>query len=171
MIYGQITKTNMVIALCFFVKSVEVAEALISAGADVRCRNKLGETSLHYARSLGIVNLFLEAGADVNAASHAGRLPLQSVFHQDVAVALVEGGAEVNIFIDRRKNEFLCQAKALGWPDLARVINEKLLNTNLREVAMPSSPVVMARVQIPQSLRKRPAEAVELGRNQTKFSR
>jgi hypothetical protein len=156
----------------FFVKSVELADALIRAGADVTCRNCLGETPLHHARNAQIAKLFLNAGADVNALSHAGRLPLQSAFRQDVAVALVEGGAEVNISINGRKNEFLCQARALGWPDLARVIKEKITNTYLSEAAMPSTTITMAEVQIPQSLGgKRPAEAAELDGNQAKFAR
>ena len=51
----------------FLVKSVELAQALINAGADVRCRNNLGETPLHYVRSSKIAKLFLDAGADINA--------------------------------------------------------------------------------------------------------
>ena len=155
----------------FLVKSVELAQALINAGADVRCRNNLGETPLHYVRSSKIAKLFLDAGADVNAVSHAGRLPLQSAFRQDVAIALVEGGAEVDSWINGKRNEFLCQARALGWSDLAKAVKNKFLNTYLVESTMPSTPKVMARVQIPKSLGKRTPEAVELDANQVKFPR
>ena len=155
----------------FFVQSLELAEALISAGADVTCRNALGETPLHHARNEKIAKLFLDAGADVNALSHAGRSPLQSAFRQDVAIALVEGGAEVDSWINGKRNEFLCQARALGWSDLAKAVKNRFLNTYLVESTMPSTPKVMARVQIPKSLGKRTPEAVELDANQVKFPR
>lgn len=154
----------------FFVKSVELAKVLISAGADVTCRNALGETPLHYARSAGMARLFLSAGADVNAASDAGRLPLQSVLRQDVAVALVEGGAEVNISINGRKNEFLCQAKAFAWHEFAQAIKTKFINTYMAQSAIPAMPFVMARVQVPKG-QKRPPDSAGLDPNKAKFSR
>ena len=59
----------------------EVAELLVSEGADVNTKNINGWTPLHYAAVVDhkeIVELLLASGADVNAKTDAGETPLDN---------------------------------------------------------------------------------------------
>ena len=60
----------------------EIAQALISAGANVNARGRQGATPLHFAAIEGaksVINLLLERGANINAEDIAKRTPLHWV--------------------------------------------------------------------------------------------
>jgi serine/threonine protein kinase/ankyrin repeat protein/formylglycine-generating enzyme required for sulfatase activity len=102
----------------------EVAKVLLDAGADVKSRNRNGETALH--RPLGpwhgpdaaTLKLLVEAGADVNAKSNSGSTPLHAAVQQakpEVAKLLVAAGADVDAK-DKQGNTPLSLAhQALSW--------------------------------------------------------
>lgn len=77
-----------------------VIDLLISRGADVNSRTKMGTTPLHtavlYAR-LEVAELLLDAGADVNARSSSGATPLaiaEASRNQPIATMLRGRGAK-----------------------------------------------------------------------------
>lgn len=77
-----------------------VVDLLISRGADVNSRTKMGTTPLHtavlYAR-LEVAELLLDAGADVNARSSSGATPLaiaEAARNQPIASMLRGRGAK-----------------------------------------------------------------------------
>ena len=81
---------------------LNVARALIEAGADVNAKEDDGWTPLHHCAQKGhleVVRVLIEKGADVNAKEDDGRTPLHlsaSKGHPEVARALIEKGADVN---------------------------------------------------------------------------
>lgn len=80
--------------------NVEVAAALLDAGADVNARDQSGHTPIFAARSAGVVDLLLDAGATVNVAGDRGRTPLHTASlsrHVVVMNRLIESGADVNV--------------------------------------------------------------------------
>jgi hypothetical protein len=86
--------------------SVEVAKVLLEFGADVRKRNKRGETALHFsgkASSGGcganeVARMLCERGADPNAENIDGKPPLTCYYCMtEVAEVLVEFGAKLNV--------------------------------------------------------------------------
>ena len=93
----------------------ELPRALVSAGADVSARNRLGAQPLHYAADgvpgganwnpnaqAAIVAFLIEAGADPNVADRRGVTPLHRAVRTRCAAAvsaLLDGGAD-----PRRKN-------------------------------------------------------------------
>ena len=84
-----------------YAESKEIAEILITAGADVNAGDKI--TPLHYAAQYGemeIVELLISKGADVNAQSFVGMTPLREAAdqgHDSIVELLVAKGADVNL--------------------------------------------------------------------------
>ena len=82
---------------------LEVAELLLSHGADVRATDATGSTPLHGAAEEGfpeLVRLLLDHKADPNAANDDGVTPLHLAAangHQEIVVALLEQGAAINV--------------------------------------------------------------------------
>jgi ankyrin repeat protein len=56
-----------------------VAQVLLKHGADVKARNKINETPLHFAGNEEVARLLLEHGADANALDIKNRTPLHGV--------------------------------------------------------------------------------------------
>jgi uncharacterized protein len=85
-----------------YYSNLEMARALLAAGADPKVGNRLGLTPLLQACELGyspIVELLLKAGVDVNAASPAGLTPLMaaaSAADVEPVKLLLASGAQVN---------------------------------------------------------------------------
>ena len=79
-----------------------VAERLLSAGAQVFERNRVGYTALHWASIRGaadVVELLLSASADVNAVEREGNTPLHFAAREGfphICHLLVKGGAHIN---------------------------------------------------------------------------
>lgn len=91
-----------------FFGGVDVAEALLAAGADIEAvsRNAMGARPLHSAaagRHLDVSRLLIERGADVNASQHGGFVPLhQAAQHGDgeLAEVLLAAGADRDARLD-----------------------------------------------------------------------
>jgi ankyrin repeat protein len=91
-----------------FFGGVDVAEALLAAGADVEAvsRNAMGARPLHSAaagRHLDVSRLLIERSADVNASQHGGFMPLhQAAQHGDgeLAEVLLAAGADRDARLD-----------------------------------------------------------------------
>jgi ankyrin repeat protein len=91
-----------------FFGGLEVAEALVDAGADLDAvsRNAMGARPLHSAaagRHFDVSRLLVERGADVNAAQHGGFVPLhQAAQHGDGELAdlLLAAGATTDVRLD-----------------------------------------------------------------------
>ena len=60
----------------FYVRSLEMAEFLVSQGAVVKIQDKRGYTPLHFAHNPDIANFFLDQGLDIEAQTHDGNTPL-----------------------------------------------------------------------------------------------
>ena len=78
-----------------------VVELLLAAGADVKAKNNIGWTALHYAATRGyaaVAELLLAAGADVDAKSEYGSTALHFAAargYDDVVELLLVAGADV----------------------------------------------------------------------------
>ena len=76
-----------------------MAELLLSEGANVRARNRWGNTPLHSARNTEVAELLIASGADVNAKDKQDRTPLHraaSLGRTKVAELLIARGAVVD---------------------------------------------------------------------------
>ena len=68
--------------------SVEMATALLDAGADVNSRRSNGWSALHYAtagRYYDVALLLMRRGADVNVRANSGMTPLHVAAQEDAA--------------------------------------------------------------------------------------
>jgi len=82
-------------------RQVGVIQALISKGADINAKDKLGETLLHYAAEHGsrrIAEFLIANGANINAANEKGETPLHcSTFwgYRQMVELLMANGADI----------------------------------------------------------------------------
>ena len=89
---------------------VDQVKLLISKGADVNSRNRMGWSPLHTAiqrRRQAIVELLTTKGADVNAKDNRGQTPLHvavNLGQKEVVELLIAKGADVNVMGSRGDN-------------------------------------------------------------------
>ncbi len=75
------------------VTSIEQAQALIRAGANINAQNKLRWTPLHYAvnnNRIDLVELFIQAGANTKLKDKWGRTPSQVAYTATMADLVIE---------------------------------------------------------------------------------
>jgi ankyrin repeat protein len=111
-----------------FTGQLEIARALLDAGADTNARSRSGETPLMLACAGGhpaLVRLLIERGADVRAEAH-GSNPLGFAIHYghaEVARVLLEAGAQTSDrVVDRTA---LLAAQERGRADVLHVLQER----------------------------------------------
>jgi len=101
-----------------YVGNVEVAQLLVSSGANVDAKDDHGCTPLHLATEherLGIVQLLVSCGADVNAKNQNRKTPLHCAAERnsnvEVLQYLVSQGADINTKNWRGKTPLLVAAE------------------------------------------------------------
>ena len=102
-------------------KTPELANLLISSGAEVDVIDVRGETVLHlaaYANNLELVKLFIEKGANVNyqnkSTGQTALLLVMDTNSVEVAKLLIESGAQVDIKDDEGQTALLLMANLAG---------------------------------------------------------
>ncbi|MGD8787012.1 MAG: ankyrin repeat domain-containing protein, partial [Phycisphaerales bacterium] len=90
--------------------NADQVRSLLSEGADINARDRIGGTPLHTAvqnRNLELIELLLDEGADIDARNNSGQTPLHLAVNysrQNIAELLIEKGADINITTNRREN-------------------------------------------------------------------
>jgi len=98
---------------------IDQVQLLISQGADVNEKNRMGWTPLHTAirnRQQALIEPLIAKGADVNAKDNSGQTPLHAAVYigqKDAVELLIAKGADVNIMGGRGDNA-LSLAKKRG---------------------------------------------------------
>lgn len=121
-----------------FKGQIEIARALLGAGADANARTRFGETLLMLACAggdLALVRLLLERGADARAKMNDGPTPLGHAIHQgraEIARALLEAGAKTSDRVAGYQSGFgafagtaLSFAEKQGKPDVLQVLRQR----------------------------------------------
>ena len=112
------------------VDSLQVAELLIRAGANVKLANRYGVTALHLASTNGngaFVEMLLKAGADPNTATPEGETALMMAARTgkvDAVKSLLTHGANANAKETWRGQTALMWAAAEGNADVIRILVE-----------------------------------------------
>lgn len=78
---------------------IEIANILISKGANVNAKDDYGRTALHDVQTLEFTQLLLSKGADISAKDGYGMTPLDRAVQKDhimIAELLISKGANVN---------------------------------------------------------------------------
>ncbi|MHC4558517.1 MAG: ankyrin repeat domain-containing protein, partial [Planctomycetota bacterium] len=106
---------------------IDKVKSLISDGADVNFKNRMGWTPLHTAvrnSRKEIAILLIEKGADISAKAGSGQTPLHfaaDTGQKDVVELLITKGADVNAISSRRENA-LSLAKKKGHTEIADLL-------------------------------------------------
>ena len=79
------------------VRSEELIQWFVNAGADIEARDEFENTPLFWSRSPSLTRTFINAGADVNALNHIQRTPLYYAKSVEDAIALLEAGADPSV--------------------------------------------------------------------------
>ena len=103
--YPTIQATPLHLAAWMSVRSIEVIQVLLDAGAQVNSRFAVdGETPLFFAADVGnfiLAKVLLDAGANVNARNTLGNTPLHKAaisvfFNETIFQVLLDAGARIN---------------------------------------------------------------------------
>ncbi len=97
----------------YHTKSVDVAECLLSYGADLNSKTKLGHIHLHNAFNIEMAEFFITKGLDVNATSDLGSTPLFSAvyFGFDLVEYLIKKGAKTELQNKNGWTPLICLAR------------------------------------------------------------
>ena len=86
-----------------FRDDTDIAELIISKGADVNFKDRWGHTAIMYAAKYGnekIVDYFINQGADINAVGTDGETPVSAAAFEgniDILNKFIDAGADVNL--------------------------------------------------------------------------
>ncbi|UCC96497.1 MAG: ankyrin repeat domain-containing protein [Phycisphaerales bacterium] len=106
---------------------VDEVNSLLSKGADINQKNRMGGTPLHTAmmnRQKAIVELLIAKGADVNARNSSGDTPLALAVkagQKDIVEQLIAKGADVNVMAGPGENA-LSLAKKGGHTEIVDLL-------------------------------------------------
>jgi ankyrin repeat protein len=75
---------------------LECVRLLVAAGADVKARDNIGNTPLHYAKTAEMAEDLLKLGADVNARNNDGETPIFTTLERPIPV-LFQHGADPTV--------------------------------------------------------------------------
>ncbi|GMH40636.1 hypothetical protein BSKO_08540 [Bryopsis sp. KO-2023] len=117
--------------------SLPIVQQLLSAGADVDAKNKMGKTPLHLASTTGNVDIaknLISYGANVNAQDHVWRTPLHFASmsgNVDIVRILIDHGASQDIRDKGGKSaaEVICEERE-DCDDSMKKELEELLEKN-----------------------------------------
>lgn len=115
---------------------LELAKALIAAGADVKAANTFGATPMREAALNGNVEMLkvlLDAGADVESPSVEGQTNLMIVARTanlDAAKLLIERGAKVNAVETHEQQSALMWAAEQAQPEMVKLLISKGADVN-----------------------------------------
>ena len=112
------------IQIARFKSGIEIAKALIAAGANVNATNKDGDTALMDGalfRNPEIVKVLIAAGADVNAKDGRDKTVLMHSKDNKITEMLIAAGADVNAK-DKYGYTALMYAVANGYPEIVKAL-------------------------------------------------
>lgn len=118
----------------------DVAELLISQGADVNLQNKDGNSALYFAATygrFGTMSLLLENGADVNIKNIKGQTPINagmfaSIKHPENISFLLDNGADINNQCAYGISPIM-EASSLRQLKIVEMLIEKGADVNLKD--------------------------------------
>ncbi len=105
-------------------KYYDVAEILISAGADINIRTETGHCAIHYAKNIDILKSLLALGADVNSRDFNDVTPLMMFSCSGIEGCikeLIKAGADINAF-DRDGWTALMDACRCGNIEIIKIL-------------------------------------------------
>jgi ankyrin repeat protein len=144
----------------------EVAEYLLSAGADINALTNSGSTPLHGAAFYGhleAAKLLIVHGANLNVANRAGYVPLLGAAvagHIDIVKALIEAGADTSVRVNEGRLNALMLAAFGGHQDVVEYLITKGFDLkqvtdtgeNFLHVAADSDSLKMVRMGLDQGI-------------------